>query len=285
MIQLCWLTKLDRSGHLPITVCELRYGTEPFQALLTSEAACRYPAEGGLVEICCESDQQGHIIILELTEVPQVLNLDLYCCAISALGKGRLPLLTRFIRLLGLIKAPILQLFISYWGMHIKQFEAFLTMPASYQDHHAYTHGLLIHSLEVAELAYSNAVRLQHSSIECQVALVAGLFHDIGKIYSLSEAGIYGYQTGAHECLNFALLAEPLQQLAIADWDCHRMLSSMLAPYARYRSEQYAIEAIFRNADHNSCQSDRARQVFADKPAHYRFTKAGNQMVRRLPSS
>lgn len=284
MKQLCWLTKLDRSGYLPITVCELLYGSEPFQALLTAEMACRYPDEDGLVEISFETNLQGHIIILELRAVPQVITHDLYACAIRTLGKGRLPLLTRFVGLLGLITDPHLRRFVNYWSTHPEQFQAFLMMPASYQDHHAYQHGLLLHSLEVAELAYSNALRLHHPIRECQLALLAGLFHDLGKIYSQTEAGIRGYQTGVHECLNFALLADPLDQLAREDWDCHRMLSSMLAPYARHRSEQYAIETIFRNADHNSCQSDRSRMLFANKPAHYRYTKDGSKMVRRLPA-
>ncbi len=157
-----------------------------------------------------------------------------------------------------------------------------ISMLGRFKFRTSFGQNLVVHTLEETKIGIQIASEI---GADVDIVRLGCLFHDIGKIYSLSEAGIYGYQTGAHECLNFALLAEPLQQLAIADWDCHHMLSSMLAPYARYRSEQYAIEAIFRNADHNSCKSDRARQVFADKPAHYRFTKAGNQMVRRLPSS
>lgn len=168
MKQLCWLTKLDRSGYLPITVCELLYGSEPFQALLTAEMACRYPDEDGLVEISFETNLQGHIIILELRAIPKVINHDLYACAIRTLGKRGLPLLTRFVGLLGLITDPHLRRFVNYWSTHPEQFQAFLMMPASYQDHHAYQHGLLLHSLEVAELAYSNALRLHHPNRECQ---------------------------------------------------------------------------------------------------------------------
>lgn len=50
MKQLCWLTRIERSGHLPITVCELLYGNEPIQALVTADTASRYPYESGLVE-------------------------------------------------------------------------------------------------------------------------------------------------------------------------------------------------------------------------------------------
>lgn len=284
MKQLCWLTKIERSGHLPITVCELLYGVEPFQALVTADMAARYPCEDGFVEISYETNLQGHIIIDAMRAVPPVISYELYASAINLLGKGRLPLLTRFVGLLGLIAVPSLQRFVSYWSTHPEQFDAFITMPASYQDHHAFPHGLLIHSLEVAELAYGNALRLHHTAKECQLALLAGLFHDMGKIYSQTEAGIHSYQTGTHECLSFALLATPLEELAREDWDCHRMLSSMLAPYAKHRSEQYAIEGIFRNADQNSCQSARAHSVFEDKPAHFRFIKHGDRMIRRLPT-
>ncbi|MFM4793438.1 HD domain-containing protein [Aeromonas veronii] len=283
MRQLCWLTNLDRSAHLPITVCELRYGAEPVQALLTADLACRFPAEQGLVDIHIEPNRQGHLIVGMLDLVPQVISYELYACAMRTLTKEHLPLLTRFVSLLGLVNTPCLQRFVDYWSDHPEHFAAYLSMPASYRDHHAYPHGLFIHSLEVAELAYSNAVRLQHSPRECQLALLAGLFHDLGKIYSQTEADVSGYQTGVHECLNFSLLALELDALAKDDWDCHRIFTSMLAPYSRHRSEQYAIEGIFRNADHNSCQSDRSRMLFADKPPYYRFIKDGQRMVRRLP--
>lgn len=284
MKQLCWLTRIERSGHLPITVCELLYGNDPIQALLTADTASRYPYESGLVEISYETNRQGHIIIDALVAVPARISYELYSNAISRLNRGRLPLLTRFVGLLGFITDPCLQRFVSYWSTQPEQFNAFITMPASYQDHHAFPHGLLVHSLEVAELAYSNALRLHHSAKECQLALVAGLFHDLGKIYSQTEAGLHSYQTGAHECLGFALLASPMEELAREDWDCHRMLSSMLAPYSKHRSEQYAIEGILRNADHNSCQSARSHMLFEDKPAHFRFIKHGDRMIRRLPT-
>ena len=103
-------------------------------------------------------------------------------------------------------------------------------------------------------------------------------------MYSLSEADISTYQTGAHECLNFSLLAEPLKFLATHDCDAHRMFSSMLAPYQQHRSEQYAVESIFRFADHASCSSNRTYVLFSGKPAHFRFLKNGDKMVRRLPA-
>ena len=86
MKQLCWLTRIERSGHLPITVCELLYGNEPIQALVTADTASRYPYESGLVEISYETNQQGLIIIDALVAVPAMISYELFYNAISRLN-------------------------------------------------------------------------------------------------------------------------------------------------------------------------------------------------------
>ena len=282
MTLLYWLKEIERSGHLPICSSYLLFGDKPITALMTSTLANTFPTEEGLAEIKLEMNKQGYFIATDLRFIAPVINYELYAKAIALLDKGRFPIFSRFVRLLEQVTAPELMPFVRYWNSNPEQFEAYLIMPASYRDHHAYRHGLFQHSVEVAELAYSNAINLGHSALECQIALLAGLFHDLGKVYSQSEADIETYQTGAHECLNFSLLADPLKLLAIKDWDAHRMFSSMLAPYQQYRSEQYAVESIFRFADHASCTSDRTHVLFSGKPAHFRFLKNGGKMVRRL---
>ena len=111
---------------------------------------------------------------------------------------------------------------------------------------------------------------------------LAGLMHDLGKIYSRCATKTPQYRPGPHECFNFALLTEPLQQLAQQDWQAHQLLCSMLAPYQHHRSEQYAVETLFRHADQASCASNRMHGLFAGKPAHYHFVRSGTQMVRRV---
>lgn len=283
MTLLYWLKDIERSGHLPICSGNLLFGDKPISVLMTSTLANTYPTEQGLAEIKLEMNKQGYFIATELRFIEPVIDYPLYAKAITLLDKGRLPLFCRFIHLLEQVTAPELKPFVEFWNAHPEQFEAYLVMSASYREHHAYKHGLLQHSVEVAELAYNNAINLGHSPRECQIALLAGLFHDLGKVYSQSEADIATYQTGAHECLNFSLLAEPLKSLAIKDWDAHRMLSSMLAPYQKHRSEQYAVESHFRFADHASCSSNKTHVLFSGKPAYFRFLKNGEQMIRRLP--
>ena len=283
MTLLYWMKEIERSGHLPICSSHFLFGDKPISALMTSTLANTFPTEEGLAEIKLEMNKQGYFIATYLRFIAPVINYELYTKAIALLDKGRLPLFSRFVRLLEQVTASELIPFVEYWNSHPEHFEAYLIMQASYRDHHAYRHGLFQHCVEVAELAFSNAINLRHSSLECQIALLAGLFHDLGKVYSQSEANIETYQTGAHECLNFSLLAEPLKFLATKDWDAHRMLSSMLAPYQKHRSEQYAVESIFRFADHASCSSNKTHVLFSGKPAHFRFLKSGERMIRRLP--
>ena len=56
----------------------------------------------------------------------------------------------------------------------------FRTMPAAKYHHHAYRHGLLDHSVSVAQLVSAAAVTLP--SIDRDLAVTGALLHDIGKI-------------------------------------------------------------------------------------------------------
>jgi 3'-5' exoribonuclease len=68
--------------------------------------------------------------------------------------------------------------------------EAFMSMPAAKKNHQAYEHGLLEHTLTVAQ-AVSEAARI-FPGIDRDLAVTGALLHDIGKLdaYSQSEGGI-----------------------------------------------------------------------------------------------
>jgi 3'-5' exoribonuclease len=90
----------------------------------------------------------------------------------------------------------------------------FLAAPASVGYHHGYPGGLLEHSLEVAEAL---AAMAHPSGQERELAIVGGLFHDLGKIRSFDEKlriTLLGRLIG-HEALTLELLAQPLAEL---DW-------------------------------------------------------------------
>ncbi|MFA4964773.1 MAG: HD domain-containing protein [Thermoleophilia bacterium] len=64
----------------------------------------------------------------------------------------------------------------------------FVVAPAAVRNHHAYRHGLLEHSLIVAETAAG--VAAQFSSVDRDLVVAGGLLHDIGKIHAYTSDGL-----------------------------------------------------------------------------------------------
>ncbi|BDI30085.1 hypothetical protein CCAX7_21360 [Capsulimonas corticalis] len=74
--------------------------------------------------------------------------------------------------------------------------EKFALSPAAKSAHHAFSHGLMQHSLEVTDLAVSivdGAVRWRTSDLSRDLIIAGALLHDIGKVYELEQGGD-GYQ-------------------------------------------------------------------------------------------
>lgn len=91
--------------------------------------------------------------------------------------------------------------------------QAFETLPASQNHHHAYPGGLLEHSLEVAQIIHR--VMSRDDPVERALTETAGLLHDIGKIRTHQPDGRYqplGYLL-RHDQLTLEILAGPLQRL------------------------------------------------------------------------
>lgn len=90
--------------------------------------------------------------------------------------------------------------------------EKFLIVPASYNHHHFEQGGLLSHSLEVAEIIGLNTFENQ---AQRELAMIAGLLHDIGKVMTHDTKGNMtstGLQV-AHEPLALEICANALKQL------------------------------------------------------------------------
>jgi 3'-5' exoribonuclease len=64
----------------------------------------------------------------------------------------------------------------------------FVVAPAAVRNHHAYRHGLLEHSLIVAETAAGVASRF--ASVDRDLVVAGGLLHDIGKIEAYTSDGM-----------------------------------------------------------------------------------------------
>jgi 3'-5' exoribonuclease len=64
----------------------------------------------------------------------------------------------------------------------------FAVAPAAVRNHHAYRHGLLEHSLIVAEAAAGVASRFD--SVDRDLVVAGGLLHDIGKTHAYTSGGL-----------------------------------------------------------------------------------------------
>jgi 3'-5' exoribonuclease len=73
------------------------------------------------------------------------------------------------------------------FGPHTRTWELFRAAPAAKRYHQAYRHGLLEHSLSVAQSV--SAISANFPGIDREVAVTGALLHDIGKLDAYASAG------------------------------------------------------------------------------------------------
>ena len=147
--------------------------------------------------------------------------------------------------------------------------EAFMTLPASQKDHHAYPGGLLEHSLQVANnLVAMIEMNEPNLPIEMKEAgFVAGLFHDIGKlkVYNLN-----GYKQPViglidHDQLTLEICANGLAYLDRAMPDLAMLLRHIwtcASPGARFGiTAKTPLARYLRDADGQSAMSHNHQRV------------------------
>ena len=90
---------------------------------------------------------------------------------------------------------------------------AFFQCRASVNHHHNFPGGLLVHSVQVANLVQSQALCLNLSQEECQLGIVGALLHDLGKVETVGNANPRPRHPGLfkHEIITIKLLATHLQ--------------------------------------------------------------------------
>ena len=132
----------------------------------------------------------------------------------------------------------------------------FIRCRASASYHSAYPGGLLVHSVQVAQLAGSWAVMLGESELFIALTQVGALLHDLGKIDTVGEKNPRPMNPSLyqHEIQTVHLLAPHISRL-IADARIEGMVIShligRLASTKHYR-EQSMIEELIRFADQAS---------------------------------
>lgn len=142
---------------------------------------------------------------------------------------------------------------------------------ASLDFHHNYLGGLFEHSIEVAETVLLICHRLGIHHTHRDIALLGGLFHDLGKINMF-----YNAQDGVraqHENLNFILLAKPLEKLKQRNPLQFEALSSCLSLHSNEKKDPYCIASIVKAADKISAEINQFNNAFENTPEHYSFTK------------
>lgn len=131
--------------------------------------------------------------------------------------------LGRIIRLIDSIGMEELRTFVSDVILQPDVALKFLTCPASLKYHHNYPGGLLDHSIEVAS---NFAATKPEKSIQYDLAVVAGLLHDIGKTrtltsdLTLTDVGIMA----EHDSLTLEVCATALARLSqINTWAANQL--------------------------------------------------------------
>ncbi|MGN8160492.1 HD domain-containing protein [Salinisphaera sp. RV14] len=169
--------------------------------------------------------------------------------------------------------------------------EPFLCIPASRLHHHAVDAGLLMHSVECAEMAETLAPYVLPAH-ERDLAVIGALLHDVAKIRIMRSPGqnrhaIYGV---TQEALNLEVLAPFLRRLD-RDWpEGGAGLREMLAPARPCGRPSSAspllLTDLVRYIDRLSSGADIRAQSFRESPAWRRCarTEQGDLVKRILPA-
>lgn len=143
--------------------------------------------------------------------------------------------------------------------------DLYFTARGSRAGHHAQTRGLLLHSLEVAELAWAIADTLKPELVDRDLLLLMAMLHDIGKLqeYRESPGGVGMSDSGrwlGHKAMGCVALGRAADTLARQD---RRLVLSLLngitgseAPYAGQRGLATLEATIVHRADQLSAAAD-----------------------------
>ena len=136
---------------------------------------------------------------------------------------------------------------------------AFVLAPASINHHHNYPGGLLMHSLECFQMVERHK---EFPYREFQIGLVAALFHDIGKVLTLTHE-MKRTSLGCsidHDKLTFEILAPHLEKLDEDLADVGRELRYLLSWKLKRRIPKYNMADLVTCYDRVSTGLDMGRR-------------------------
>ena len=211
----------------------------------------------------------------DLAKLPVLQTLPRVSCP-------RPDLLDRLTQTVRAMHSEALQVFVSRILERDERLEVFLRAPASKRYHHNEPSGLLEHSLDVA---HAVVLMCRHNQPDMprfmrEAGYVAGLFHDIGKIYAFD---IHGKPTATgtlydHTDLTLEACALGLKHLDVVEPDMAQLLRHIwtcASPGSRYGMQPVTPLARYvRDADAHSAMVSNHAKVFGTR-AHG-FGKLGN---------
>lgn len=164
----------------------------------------------------------------------------------------------------------------------------FVSLAASRNHHHSFPGGLLMHSMECVYLTEQNLAALGVvSDKEREVAMVAALFHDIGKVKTMGEK----YQTSLgnlidHEQLTLQILAPYLEPLQTSWKMGAETLQYLLIWKESMGFCRYVSGNAIKMADRLSTSNSLNQMAFKDKPGYFHFAQleagGGTRYLNRL---
>ncbi|QCU91001.1 TraI domain-containing protein [Thiomicrorhabdus sediminis] len=151
----------------------------------------------------------------------------------------------------------------------------FVSIPASKRHHHSFPGGLLMHSLECAFMTKQTVeALLDISTKEKEVAVVAALFHDIGKVKTL---GLIQHTSAGrlidHEQFTLMMLAEPLNTLQEYWQSGAEALQYLLTWKESQGMCRYVTGNAIKMADRLSTSASLNSMAFQDKPDYFHFAE------------
>lgn len=184
-------------------------------------------------------------------------------------------LVSRLIEIITDLEIPALMQFLGEVMNDDRLFLPFLQVPASARHHHSEPTGLLRHSVECATLV---AKMLDRHGPERDLAIVAALLHDIGKVKCFDVSGkrtITGHVLD-HNSITLELLTAHLAGLDDMWPDGGIALRYLLTWQTGRRKSSVPLITIAEavaSADRMSSGFDRENQVFSVSPKWRRFAR------------
>lgn len=211
----------------------------------------------------------------DLAKLPVLQTLPRVSCP-------RPDLLDRLTQTVRAIHSEALQVFVSRVLERDERLEVFLRAPASKRYHHNAAGGLLEHSLDVA---HAVVLMCRHNQPDMsrfmrEAGYVAGLFHDIGKIYAFD---IHGKPTATgtlydHADLTLEACAPGLKHLDAVEPDMAQLLRHIwtcASPGSRYGVQPVTPLARYvRDADAHSAMVSNQNKAFGARVQG--FGRVGN---------